>query len=227
MVGFCLAGCLASPVEAIADYSNYLITVPPGLQNDKEQEATVQLSLPGRNMPASLDRSNWQFAAFHHKFILVNFEMDYEMFRSSADVENTFQHLMSVVDDLRSQGYRIPKDHVILTGTSKGGELAMSLALHHPGAFHSIGIVSGAAPQFWVSELVERAKGQHFFIVHGREDKTIPLERVQGTIDHLTEHGAIVRYEIMDHVGHNLNSAAYAKVLDWMAAEINNAVKAQ
>jgi predicted esterase len=220
MVCFCLGILGTSPAHA--EHKNYLITFPPGLQSEKGTQSIIQLSLPGKNMPATLDRSNWQFAAFHHKFILVNFEMNYETFKSSADVESAFQELMSVVDDLRSQGYRIPEDHIILTGTSKGGALAISLALHHPGVFHAVGIVSGATPQFWVSDLIDREKGQHFFIVHGRDDKTIPLDRAQMTIDHLKDHGASVKYEIIDGAGHNLNSAAYAKILDWIASDINN-----
>jgi hypothetical protein len=52
-------------------HSAYLLSIPPNLPSDKN--VTVQMSLPGKNMPAALDQSNWRFAAFHHNVILVNF----------------------------------------------------------------------------------------------------------------------------------------------------------
>jgi predicted esterase len=216
------ASCLATAARSIfAANADYLVTFPPGAQNT-EIQYTLQLSLPGRRMPATLDQSNWRFAAGHHQFILVNFEVDYDTFKSSADVENSYQRILSAVQDIRARGYRIPDDRLILTGTSMGGSLALSLALHHPETFRRVGIVSGAWPAFWVDYLAGRSKGLHFYIVHGQDDQIIKLELVQRTIDRLMKSGATVRSEIIDHAGHNLNSAAYAKVLDWIATDMSN-----
>jgi predicted esterase len=132
---------------------------------------------------------------------------------------------MAAVADLRAHGYDISNDHLILTGTSRGGAVAIRLALEHPDVFQRVGVVSGARPFAWTDDLINRAKGTHFFMVHGKEDNVIKLETVQDTVTQLTQHGAIVRVQIIDGAGHNLNSAAYSQVLDWISPDSNNEKK--
>ena len=91
-ITYCMIGLYFPPLtigSAVRNVgSEYLLSIPPNSHSGKNVTYTVQMSLPGKDMPAALDQSNWRFAAFHHDIILINFEMDYETIKSTQDIEN-------------------------------------------------------------------------------------------------------------------------------------------
>lgn len=116
---------------------------------------------------------------------------------------------------------------VYLTGLSMGGNGAWYLAFHHPDRFAALVVVCGFVSQRRGSsgsdyaaiadvpgadpfaDVARRIARLPVWIVHGDQDKAVPVEESRGMAAALKSAGADVRYSELPGVGHNSWDAAY------------------
>jgi phospholipase/carboxylesterase len=91
-------------------------------------------------------------------------------------------------------------------GFSQGAAMTNLVALLHPDRVRKAGILAGFVP-----EGVESLAGDHpldgmpFFVAHGTQDETVPIERARQSLAFLERAGAQVTF-CEDQVGHKLSA---------------------
>ncbi|MFZ9089753.1 MAG: alpha/beta hydrolase-fold protein [Planctomycetaceae bacterium] len=133
------------------------------------------------------------------------------------------QRLIELLDHITST-YAVDEDHVCLTGLSMGGYGSWRLAADHAGRFCAVvPICGGGAPGD-----AEKLKSLPIWVFHGTEDKAVPLQRSEEMVNAIRESGGRrVRFTIMEHIGHNSWSAAYAtpELFSWIANQRRRSVR--
>jgi predicted esterase len=111
---------------------------------------------------------------------------------SGQRVIETIEHLAKI--------YSVNTRSIVLDGLAKGGYGALRLALQNPGSFRGVivrwGIYippehSGAES---IMDMLDRAKNQNILIIHGDQDKAVPVDVVRRAVARLQEYKANVRY---------------------------------
>jgi phospholipase/carboxylesterase len=90
-------------------------------------------------------------------------------------------------------------------GFSQGAAMSNLLAFLYPHRIRKTGILAGFAPS-GLEELVARRplEGKPFFVAHGTNDETVPVDRARASIEILEGAGAQVTY-CEDEVGHKVS----------------------
>jgi predicted esterase len=190
----------------------YMVFVP----QDVSSVSSVLICLPGSGIKTKQDINNWAFTAGKKGFIVIGLDVDYDRISSFYDVEALYSRLSGILDSLDKE-YRTNKKYLYLVGTSAGGMMSIALALHFPGRFVAIGVVSGGRLGYGAQEELRNAKGANLYMVHGESDERIPLGEFQSTRKQLERNGAIIEYNIIPGGRHTLNSNAYKEVVDWLS----------
>ena len=185
--------------------------------------SAILICLPGSGTKTKQDMDNWAFAAGRKGFAVLGLDVDYSRIQSLKDMEQLYS---SMSDIIRSfvKGHHMKKYKLYLVGTSAGGIMSIALTLHYPGKFTAVGVVSGASLMFGAQEELQKAKGSHFYMVHGDKDEKIPLQEFQSTIRQLEKNGAIIEPNIIPEGLHNLNSDVYNGVVNWLS-DLDNLLK--
>lgn len=134
-----------------------------------------------------------------------------------------YSKMSNIIKSLAKE-YHIKNNKLYLVGTSAGGMISIALTLHYPGKFAAVGVVSGGSLGFGAQEELQRAKGSHFYMVHGDKDERIPLTEFQSTAKQLEKNGTIIEYNIVPGGRHTLNSNAYNAVVNWLS-DLDNLLK--
>ena len=197
----------------LLDYSDkeYMLFLP----KDISSSSPILICLPGSGIKTTQDINNWAFTAGKKGFVILGLDVDYNLISSFYDVEALYSRISSILDSLVKE-YHINKDKLYLVGTSAGGMMSIALALHYPGKFVAIGVVSGGRLGFGTQEDLRNARGVHFYMIHGESDERIPLGEFQSTRKQLERNGAIIEYNIIPGGRHTLNSNAYKGVVNWL-----------
>lgn len=205
----------------LSDYSvkGYMTFVT----KDISSSAPILICLPGSTIQAKQDINNWAFTAGKRGFIVVGLDVDYTSILSFSDVEQVYSRMSSIIKSLAKE-YRLKNNKLYLAGTSAGGMVSIALALHYPGKFAAVGVVSGGTLGFGAQEELRKAKGSHFYMVHGDKDERVPLKEFQSTVKLLEQNGAIIDYNIVPGGRHTLNSNVYNEVVSWIA-DLDNLLK--
>ncbi|BFP40135.1 alpha/beta fold hydrolase [Flavobacteriaceae bacterium GF1] len=125
-------------------------------------------------------------------------------------------HLVNRLIDEIATSHKVDKQRVYLTGMSRGGGAAWSLAVQYPKKWAALAVVCGMAPvpyAQWID------KELPIWVFHGRKDKAIPITESDNMVGKLKAMGYDVRYTIYDDVGHDAWTRAYATqdLYDWFA----------
>jgi len=146
-------------------------------------------------------------------------------------------YLDAVLDDAIAR-YRVDPRRVTLTGLSMGGESTYRFARHRPDAFAAIAVLCGWDPAGfeaslgWGYEAIpdppERLRDIPVRAIHGRNDRNIPLEAAQATIDALTAAGVDVEFTVLEHHDHDVWTDTYTdpRFFDWLLAQTRAGPKA-
>ncbi|MEW6211812.1 MAG: prolyl oligopeptidase family serine peptidase [Acidobacteriota bacterium] len=106
--------------------------------------------------------------------------------------------VVDVIEDVR-RGYRIDADRIYMTGHSMGGYGTWSVAMNHPQIFAALAPVAGGGNPAGMSRIAHIPQ----MVVHGDDDKTVPVERSRVMVEAAKKLGVEMKYmEIAggDHV---------------------------
>lgn len=107
-------------------------------------------------------------------------------------VLETIEHLKKI--------HGVDIENIILDGFSRGGYGALRLALQNPGVFKGVIVRSGRLipPENSgaenINDMLDRAKGLNILVIHGEQDKAMPVQDIRGIVSRLQESKANVRY---------------------------------
>ena len=92
-----------------------------------------------------------------------------------------------------------------MIGFSQGAAMSNLLAFLYPQRIRKTGILAGFVPS-GLDELVAQRPlaGKPFFVAHGTNDETVPIDRARASIEVLEQAGAQVTY-CEDEVGHKVS----------------------
>ena len=107
-----------------------------------------------------------------------------------------------------------------LMGFSQGAALSLRLIFSAPRRYRSAAILAGFFPEGdTLDETVPDLSGMDFFIAHGTQDDTIPVEAARQMAARLEQTGAAVTY-CEDAVGHKLGPSCFRWLSEFFSAPL-------
>ena len=122
-----------------------------------------------------------------------------------------------IIDDVTGL-YPVDMNRIYITGLSMGGFGTFEMVKAYPNLFSAAVPICGG---FKDLEGVEKIKHVPFWIFHGDDDKTVPVDMSKKAAENISKAGGSARLTIYPGIGHNSWSAAYdtQEVYDWMMAQ--------
>jgi predicted esterase len=131
------------------------------------------------------------------------------MYRGPAE-----QDVMDVIAEVR-RAYNIDNDRIYMTGHSMGGYGTWSLAMSHPEVFAALAPVAGGGFPAGQSKIAHIPQ----LVVHGDDDKTVPVESSRVMVDAARKLGIEVKYIEVPKGNHlNIVVPTFKDVFDWFDA---------
>lgn len=128
--------------------------------------------------------------------------------------------IIAVVDDVK-KNYNITD--VFLTGHSAGAKITYSTALWNPHVFKGVAPVSSSFGAFVPQQDdLENARGQNFYILHGKNDNVIPLVNAMNTRNVLEAAGANVTFRVLPNHGHEYPLEENENIIKWFMSLENS-----
>lgn len=199
----------------------YLLYVPPELEREGERRWPVHLFLHGRGESRGpLSRvAIWgppRMAAGGKAFdfILVSPQCPTDDFWNSPAQQ---KRLVELLDRIEAQ-FPVDQERIVVSGLSMGGYGTWQLALDQPDRFAAVVPICGAG----TPAEADRLTGLPVWAWHGDQDQVVPLETTANMVQAIREAGGDqVRFTILEHIGHNSWSPAYATpaLWDWLARQ--------
>lgn len=177
----------------------------------------VLVVLPGKNVPASSEKNNWEFSASKNQFAMIVMDVDYSAIQSDDAVERFHDRIRSKIGSLDSPEVTLNKKKVYLAGTSMGGMMAIALTLKYPTDYVATSVVCGSRLYFGAKQSLLNAVGRRFYLAHGSEDKVVSFQSFEETKNALEAQGAVVTTRIYPGGGHII-SGAYNEAVNWLAS---------
>lgn len=131
--------------------------------------------------------------------------------------------VMDVISEVR-RAYRIDPDRIYMTGHSMGGFGTWSIAMNHPDLFAALAPVAGGGNASKMSRIAHVPQ----LVVHGDDDKTVPVQNSRAMVEAAKKLNVEVRYmEIPggDHV--SVAARTFKDVFEWFNAHRRNNSKAK
>lgn len=136
---------------------------------------------------------------------------------SQADsYETGLAALTRFVEGLASV-YPVDRLRLVMLGFSQGAALSYALATGHP--VKGIAALAGFFPHPFKDALPVLI-GVPVLILHGTEDKRVPIDVAHRDRDRLQAAGAVVTYS-EDHVGHKVSVNGLRLLKEWLAARLH------
>lgn len=130
---------------------------------------------------------------------------------ASMYVGDAEQDVIDVIAEVR-RAYKIDPDRIYMTGHSMGGFGTWSIAMNHPDLFAAIAPIAGGGNPAGMSKIAHIPQ----LVVHGDDDRTVPVERSRVMVEAARKLGAEVKYlEIPkgDHI--SVAARTFKDVFDW------------
>lgn len=126
------------------------------------------------------------------------------------------QAVIALLDTILSR-YNVDSNRVYLTGMSRGGYGAWTIAMQYPERFAALAPICGATPlpyARWIKDIP-------IWVFHGAQDETIPVEESIEIVNYLLELGADVKLTTYPNLGHNSWDTTYAnpELYQWMLSK--------
>ena len=122
--------------------------------------------------------------------------------------------VLDVIAEVR-RAYRIDPGRIYLTGHSMGGFGTWSVAMSHPELFAAIAPVSGGGNPAGMAKIAKIPE----LVVHGDNDKTVPVEQSRKMVAAAKAQGVEIRYiEIPGGDHSSAPSRTFTDVFDWFDA---------
>lgn len=121
------------------------------------------------------------------------------------------QDVMDVIAEVR-RAYNIDADRIYATGHSMGGFGSWSLAINHPEMFAAIAPVAGGGSPLAMKKIAHVPQ----LVVHGDDDKTVPVERSRVMVNAAKNLGTEIKYIEIPGGNHvDVAAATFKDVFDW------------
>lgn len=134
------------------------------------------------------------------------------------------QDVLDVIAEVK-RAYNIDADRVYVTGHSMGGFGSWSIAMNHPELFAAIAPIAGGGNPMGMKKISHIPQ----LVVHGDNDKTVPVDRSRVMVAAAKNHGAEIKYIEIPGGNHiDIAAATFKDVFDWFDAHRrkNNDAKA-
>ncbi len=111
---------------------------------------------------------------------------------------NMVKELKSIIDAVVIE-YGIPKDRIVLTGSSMGGYGTWEMAMCYPEMFAAIAPVAGGGVVWRTSKLIKTP----VIAYHGEKDLTVPASQSEIMVNFTNRNGGTAELNIIRDKGHN------------------------
>lgn len=202
---------------------DYLIYQPKDYKKDGEKKFPLMIFLHGRGesrggIEAVAKWGPPQMVARGEElpFIILSPQCPAGDFWSS---EKQVEVVTELIDEIISS-HAVDSQKIYLTGLSMGGFGSWTLAAKFPEKFAAVVPICGAGDP----KTADRLKHLPIWVFHGDQDTIIPIKHSAEMVDAIrTAGGTKILYTVLEHVGHNSWSAAYAtpELYSWMLAHTN------
>ena len=125
--------------------------------------------------------------------------------------EHALPLVFDAIDKLKEEFSDIDFTRVYVTGQSMGGFGSFGAVSLRPYLFAAAAPICGG----WSPKEATRMKGTAFWVFHGADDKTVPVDRSRDMVAALKKAGATTKYSEYKGVGHGSWSRAYADAELW------------
>jgi predicted esterase len=106
------------------------------------------------------------------------------MYTGAAELD-----VMDVLEEVR-RAYRIDSERIYMTGHSMGGYGTWSVAMNHPEIFAALAPVAGGGNPLTMAKIAHIPQ----LVVHGDNDKTVPVERSRVMVEAAKKLGVELKY---------------------------------
>ncbi|HEX5732476.1 MAG TPA: prolyl oligopeptidase family serine peptidase [Blastocatellia bacterium] len=121
------------------------------------------------------------------------------------------QDVLDVIAEVK-RAYNIDAARVYVTGHSMGGFGSWSIAMNHPELFAAIAPVAGGGNPMGMKKIAHIPQ----LVVHGDNDKTVPVERSRTMVAAAKNLGAEIKYIEIPGGNHiDIAAATFKDVFDW------------
>ena len=190
----------------------YCLYVPTAAENAKQ--VPVLIALAGKDVEPSSDIQLWQTEAEKKGFFVIDFKVDYGQIKDDSDIRRLHERISDKLGDL-FKIYHFDRHEVYIAGTSAGAVISLALSLRFPNAYQTVGLVGGGGIHYPSQDYLINARKIQFFIVHGKNDPTITIDKVYATKSTLEKNGAQVLLKVIPYGEHSLAPLAYQETVNW------------
>ena len=181
---------------------------------DPEQAYPLVLCLHGAGFNGDAYLERWQ-PRLGESYLLVCPSVDFGAWWTME--AETF--VMALVDYM-IKTYHVDTDRIYLTGMSNGAIGTYLIGLNHVDRFAALIPMSGPLPPPLLP-LLDNARTTPFYIIHGREDRVIPVRYSQEVWAYLLDRGYTVHYQEHGRThpmagGHFFPREELSPLVDWM-----------
>ena len=135
---------------------------------------------------------------------------------SLREFETAASALLEKIDRWCSQMH-IQSDTYSLMGFSQGAILAYAISLLYPRRVNAVAALAGYVPTSWLDDQAGNSlKRKRFYVAHGRQDETVPVDLARNTVKALELNGAEVNYCESD-AGHRLSMSCLHGLEDFFS----------
>jgi predicted esterase len=194
----------------------YRIFVPAGYDGSKPYPLVVALHGMGGDENSYFDSVAYGKGAFVKEAERRGYLVACPKGRNTASMYlgSAETDVLDVIAEVR-RAYRVDPGRIYLTGHSMGGYGTWSLAMSHPDLFAAIAPVSGGGNPAGMAKIAKIPE----LVVHGDNDKTVPVERSREMVAAAKAQGIELKYVEIPG-GDHLTAAArtFSDVFDWFDA---------
>jgi len=130
--------------------------------------------------------------------------------------EKARQMLIQFIKELK-QKYHLSYNDIVVGGFSQGGIMSYWLALTAPEMMHGVAVMSGRLPEeFTIGKIDYTAASKlSFFVMHGTNDRTLPISYAESAVSFLRKRGIEPVYKVFS-AQHEINLEMNEALYNWL-----------
>lgn len=127
------------------------------------------------------------------------------------------KELNAIIDEIKEK-YDVDSNKIYLVGISMGAFCAWNFAMQQPKLFSAMVVIAGGA---MLPKYAKRIKNISVWVVHGKNDKEVPVEESRKIVTVLKDLGANVKYTEYPNAGHELCTTIFEndEVYKWLLSK--------